>query len=168
MPKLTKGNAEYCKTKVVRQILNPARYKERGAPQWLTVAEYNDALVRDQGESGELRAPQVMLRAYTNDPNEFWDEEYQNGNGIYVQTKKEAAEFARYYEDPKVQQYVMDCDGDIALLRISGYLLNRHNFGSGHELLTVLVSYEAEKKEWNGWGSDQRLRPEQWSVSLKD
>lgn len=162
------GNAEYTKTKVTRQILNPDRYRERNAPQWLTVAEYGDALVRDQGESGELRMPQVMLRAYTNDPDEFWDEEYQAGNGIHIQTKQEAKEFATYYDDPKVQQYVMDCDGDIAIQRVMGYLLKRISYGGGREDLLVLVSHEAEKDEWNGWGSDRNVRIEQWSIRLKD
>lgn len=172
------GNAEYTKTKVTRQILNPARYSSRTEPYWITKAEYGDALVRDQGaESGALRLPEVMLRAYTNDPDEFWDEEYQQGNGIHVQTKQEAKEFAAYYEDPKIQQYVMDCDNDIALQRVMGYLLKRSNYGGGREDLLVLVSFEdkgpwgsgtREVNEWTGFGDDANVRIEQWSIRLKD
>jgi hypothetical protein len=144
------------------------RYALEGR-EWKQVEKYEDAIVRDQGEGGFLRVPQAMLRAYSNDPNFFGDEDYQQGNGIHVQTKAEAKRFAAYYEADEVQQYVMDCDGDIALKRIMATVLSKHSYGGGSEEWIVIVE-KGDDNEWDGFGylnDNPPLRYERWYVKLR-
>jgi len=161
MPRLKQGNATFAPTVVYRYILG-----EDG--DWNLIETFEDATVRDNGDAGVLRLPQAMLRAYSNDPDFFGDEDYQDDNGIYVQTKKEAEQYARYYDSKKVQQYVMDCDGDIALKRIMATVVGKYSWGHASEDWTVLTVYNKEDDEWDGWGfGNEPLRFEKWSVRLR-
>lgn len=121
------------------------------------VCEYPDATVRDQGESGRLRLPQAMLRAYSNDVsvNNEHDEHFVCIRPDHVK---------HYGEGFK--GFVLDCDGDIALERILGVVLSKHSFGHGHERWSVLVS-QNDDGGWDGWGSDSDpQRIERWEVSI--
>lgn len=159
MPRLTMGNATYAPSSVTRSILTHEGWKE--------LETYEDATVRDNGEGGILRAPQAMLRAYSNDVNFYGDEDYQRGNGIHVQTKTEAKQFARYYESKEVQQYVMDCDGDIALKRVMGTVISKHDFGHFAQEWIVVVGYDKHDDDWDGFGGMDALRYERWYVRLR-
>jgi hypothetical protein len=76
-----------------------------------------------------------MLRAYSNDPDFFGDEDYQAGQRNprpdCVAEAREVRHLLR--SSKKVQQYVMDCDSDIALKRIRATVVARHSYGHGSE-----------------------------------
>lgn len=157
-----KGNATYAPTSVVRSVLD-------ASGRWEDIETFEDATVRDNGDGGGmLRTPQAMLRAYSNDPDFFGDEDYQAGNGIYVQTVAEAKRFAKYYESKKVEQFVMDCDSDIALKRLMATVVSKHSYGHASEEWIVLTSYNKAEDEWDGWGyGNEGLRYERWYVHLR-
>lgn len=146
------GTQTYASTKVSRYLLDEQN-------NWVLVETFTDATVRDQGQGGLLRAEQAMLRAYSNDPDFFGDEKYQRGNGIYVVNAKQAK---NYFNDPDMEGWVMDCDGDIALKRIMmDAVVSRYNFGHGH------MEYVGVVGEDDGWDL-RKIHLEKWVLSEKD
>jgi len=159
---MTKGDATYSPSIVLR-------YSAGKGGNWDLIEEFEDATVRDNGSDAWLRVPQAMLRAYSNDPDFFGDEDYQAGNGIHVQNDAQAKRHAEYFETGNVMHFVMDCDNDIALKRIMGTVISKFSFGHGVEDWIVLTQYNEDDDEWNGWGGlNEPLRYEKWSVRLRE
>lgn len=138
------GNRRYSPTKVRRRLDDDT-----------LVAEYPDATVRDSGESGRLRLPTAMLRAYSND---LAANDPHGENFVCV------GDLVEHY-GKGLEGYVLDCDGDVALERIQGFVLSKDSFGHGVEWWQVLVSQDDEG-EWNGWGDGSNLRIERWEVAI--
>lgn len=152
------GSKRYSPTKVTRSVLSATEYG-----RFEPVASYDDATVRDNGENGILGAPQVMLRAYSNDPEFYGDEDYLSGNGIGVVTSG------------RDKGWVMDCDSDVALERIMMTVLSTHNHGHSQIEYTGIVNFSKETtwgngtreiKEWDGFGDNRTVRIERWVINL--
>lgn len=140
------------------------------------VARYLDATVRDQGTGNWLQAPQAMLRAYSNDPEFYGDEEYRQGNCIKVWTQ----EAQDKYTDPsnkyagRADTYsvgaVYDCDGDLALKRIMmNVVVSTHNYGHGSMDYVGFVNKadnpDRKGEEYDGLGfSNSEFRIERWRL----
>ena len=142
----------YSPTKVTRMIFDTE------TQHWAELKIYEDATVRDQGTNNLVDAPFAMLRAYTPDIN-YYPQDYQKGNGLWWSEE---------------EGYLLDCDHDIQLERISGIVLGRYSFGHGSERWTVLVSKdrygEREERGLDPWNDaspyDKEHRFEEWHVML--
>lgn len=128
------------------------------------IEKYDDATVRDQGENRLYGgAPAAMLRAYSNDPDFFGDEDYQRGNGIHVLSPSAA----KRYNSPDMAGFVIDCDFDIALRRVEGIVLNKFSYGHGTDDWTMLVGYDKDDDEWGRGYRADNWRIETWRVELR-
>lgn len=146
------GNRRYSPTQVKRYVLT-------NGVQWELAETFEDATVRDNGESGFLRVPQAMLRAYSNDVAK-----YDSHDEHFVCIGQHAEYYGKSSEG-----FVLDCDGDIALYRILGNVLSKHSYGHCAEEWVVQVSAEPDDDgnlEYNGWGDDNVMRVERWIVGL--
>lgn len=150
----------YARTEVTRYVLN-----KKHRPPWIEVEHFTDAKVQATGEDGYTDAPQAMIRAYSPNVEFYGDEDYRNGNGIWVCDK----EGTKHYGEDYVG-LVLDCDGDLALRRILGTVLSHRSFGDGDDNYTVLTNRTPERNrgdekfEWDGWGWSDEYRIEQWQV----
>lgn len=146
----------YSPTKVTRSLFDTESYF------WKELETYMDATVRDNGADGFLKAPQAMLRAHPNTAKlqKEWDEhdEWFMCEGDLV----------KHY-GKELEGYVLDCDGDVALLRIMGTVISHRSWGHGSEEFVVLVTDADEDGSWDGFGMarSDKMRFEQWVVRLK-
>lgn len=141
------GTQRYAPTHVERVTFDPETYG------WVAVVDYPDAQIVSISDDGVTRAPQVMLRAYSNDPDTYNTQEEIEGNGIHVAD----------------DGWVYDCDSDIAVERIVMIPIARREYGQvtehtgfvGYSKTGAWGSGTREVEEWDGFGHDA-FRLERW------
>jgi hypothetical protein len=165
-----KAAFRYSPQKVTRYIAG------KGASSDELICVYEDATVRDQGTgSNFLRANEAMLRAYSNDPEFFGDEDYREGNGISIWTAEDQARHLKGggHPDDFVVGAVYDCDSDLAIKRITmNVVISSFHYGHGAMEYVGFVSKSdypvrrGEEFDGFGYGDGDVYRIERWRVGI--
>lgn len=152
------------------------RWKAPRGYDWELVADYTDATIRIQGQNNFLRVDELMLRIYFGDetPN-MWSEDYQGGNGVRKVTTQRDVD---YYGESMAGMWI-DCDGDVQIERIMGFVLKQESFNPMRYQEYIVMVGQSDPNEdedkrpddgFDGFGMGHGgiYRLEKWAITRFD